>query len=218
LLPIIAKYISERRESNSNSFYAFLYKTIKDLISTQNTIELESSVIWSTITGLLPGDFVQNKKLSYESTDFGTLSQKGIVETLIQIFRAKHSKVRREKRKLIFDIDKLSRIGRAYELSIDVKISTTSSGVIDVTDVTHIGLDKHLIEQSSDVQLANSSILNDNNSKELEENNDDDINNKEIIIRKGKENHHMTGSCSLLVFFSSSLLLEYDQIPLCVKH
>jgi hypothetical protein len=215
LLPIITKYISERRESNSNSFYAFLYKTIKDLISTQNTIELESSVIWSTITGLLPGDFVQNKKLSYESTDFGTLSQKGIVETLIQIFRAKHSKVRREKRKLIFDIDKLSRIGRAYELSIDVKISTTSSGVIDVT---HIGLDKHLIEQSSDVQLANSSILNDNNSKELEENNDDDINNKEIIIRKGKENHHMTGSCSLLVFFSSSLLLEYDQIPLCVKH
>jgi transposase len=28
----------------------------------------------------------------------------------------------------------------------------------------------------------------------------------------------MTGSCSLLVFFSSSILLEYDQIPLCVKH
>ena len=28
----------------------------------------------------------------------------------------------------------------------------------------------------------------------------------------------MIGSCSLLVFFSSSILLEYDQIPLCVKH
>jgi hypothetical protein len=27
-----------------------------------------------------------------------------------------------------------------------------------------------------------------------------------------------TGSCSFLVFFSSSLILESDQIPLCVKH
>ena len=118
----------------------------------------------------MPGDTLPNKKLSYDSTEFGILSQKGIVETLIQIFGAKHSKDRRDKRKLIFDIAKLERIGKVYELSIDVKISTTSSGVTDVTDVTHIGLDKHLIEQSCDYQLANSNILNENNSKEIDTN------------------------------------------------
>jgi transposase len=31
-------------------------------------------------------------------------------------------------------------------------------------------------------------------------------------------NRFVKVSCLLLVFFSSSLLLEYDQIPLCVKH
>jgi hypothetical protein len=188
LLPIISKYISDRRESNCNSLYAFLYKVIKDLIKAQDTSELESNLIWNTITDLLPGDSIPNKKLSYESTEFGMLSQKGIVEILIQIFGAKHSKDRRDKSKLIFDIHKLSRVGRAYELSIDVKASTTSSAVTDVTDVTHIGLDKHFVEQSSEGQLDDSNILNDNNPKDIEENND---NNKEIIVRKGKEDQTM---------------------------
>src|SRR4030095_6147800 len=48
--------------------------------------------------------------------------------------------------------------------------------------MTHIGLDKHPIEQSSDGQLANSNTLNDNNCKEIEE-----INNNNKEIRTGKE-------------------------------
>ena len=189
LLPIISKYISYRRENNANSLYAFLYKVIKDLIKAQDTTEIESSLIWNIITDLLPGDYLLNKKLSYESAEFGTISQKGIVETMVQIFGAKHSKDRRDKRKLIFDLAKLDRMGRIYELSLDVKVSTTTSAVTDVTDVTHIGLDKHLIEQSSDGQLANSSILNDNNSKEIEEINN---NNKEIRAGKQEESRSIT--------------------------
>ena len=177
LLPIISKYISERRESNSNSFYAFLYKVIKDLIRAQDTTELESSLIWNTITDLLTGDSIPNKKLSYDSAEFGILSQKGIVETCIQIFGAKHSKDRKEKRKLIFDIAKLERIGKIYELSIDVRVNTTSSGVTDVTDVTHIGIDKYLTEHSVVNELSDSNIITGNKTKELEENND---NNKEL--------------------------------------
>jgi hypothetical protein len=73
LLPIISKYISDRRENNSNSSYAFLYKLIKDLIRTQDTPELESSLIWNTITDLLPGELMPNRKFSYESTDFDIL-------------------------------------------------------------------------------------------------------------------------------------------------
>lgn len=89
-----------------NSLYAFLYKVIKGLVRAQNTTELDSSLIWNTIIELLPGDPIQNKKLSYDSTEFGTLSQKRIVEILIQIFGAKHFKDRRDKCKLIFDINK----------------------------------------------------------------------------------------------------------------
>ena len=46
LLPIISKYVRQKRENNANSLSAFLYRTIKDLINAQNTTELESGLIW----------------------------------------------------------------------------------------------------------------------------------------------------------------------------
>jgi hypothetical protein len=114
-----------------------------DLIKAQKSIELESNLIWETIKDGLPGEAISNRKLSYDSADFGTISQKGVIETLIQVFGARQSPNRREKRKLIFDIDKLNRLGRIYNLSIEVKVGT---GVTDVTHVTDIGLDRYRIE------------------------------------------------------------------------
>ena len=58
LLPIISKYVRQKRESNANSLHAFLYRTIRDLISAQNTTELESGLIWNTITESLQGDTI----------------------------------------------------------------------------------------------------------------------------------------------------------------
>ncbi len=39
LLPIISKYVRQKRESNANSLHAFLYRTIRELISAQKTTE-----------------------------------------------------------------------------------------------------------------------------------------------------------------------------------
>jgi hypothetical protein len=156
LLPVISKYISQRRESNANTLHAFLFRTIKDLIKAQNTAELASSLIWETMTDVLAGSTIPNKPLSYESSEFGTISQKGIIETLIQVFGAKQSSNRKDKRKLIFDLAKLERLGRVFDLEIQVKVGTTTSQsmVTDTTDVTYIGLNKHLQEQSQNRKTA----------------------------------------------------------------
>jgi hypothetical protein len=143
LLPVISKYVSQKRENNANTLYAFLYRTITDLIRAKDTAELESSLIWDTIIDLLPGELISNKKLSYESSEFGTISQKGIIEILMQVFGASPSQSRREKRKLVFNMAKLERLGKVYDLSIEVKVGQS---VTDVTHVTDIGLDKHLGE------------------------------------------------------------------------
>jgi hypothetical protein len=143
LLPVISKYVSQKRENNANTLYAFLYRTITDLIRAKDTAELESSLIWDTIIDLLPGELISNKKLSYESSEFGTISQKGIIEILMQVFGASPSQSRREKRKLVFNMAKLERLGKVYNLSIEVKVGQS---VTDVTQVTDIGLDKHLGE------------------------------------------------------------------------
>ena len=141
LLPIVSKYVSQKREGNINTLYAFLYRTITDLIKAQDTTKLESSLIWNYIMEVLPGEEIPHKKLSYESSEFGTISQKGIIEIFMQVFGAQRSLNRREKRKLLFDMDKLERLGKVYNLSMEIKVGPS---ITDVTDVTDIGLDKHL--------------------------------------------------------------------------
>ena len=42
--------MNKRREANANTLHSFLYHIIIDLIKEQNTPELESALIWNTIT------------------------------------------------------------------------------------------------------------------------------------------------------------------------
>ena len=113
LLPVISKYVGQRRQSNANTLHAFLYGLIRDLIKAQDTYELESSVIWSTVKDILQGKEIPHKPQSFDSVEFGIISQKGIIETLVQVFGGKHSDNRREKRKLVFDEAKLQRLGKS---------------------------------------------------------------------------------------------------------
>ena len=55
LLPILSKYVRQKRENNANSLHAYLYKIVKDLIEAQKATEIESSLIWSTIKESLAG-------------------------------------------------------------------------------------------------------------------------------------------------------------------
>jgi hypothetical protein len=81
------------------------------LISAQNnTTKLESELIWNTITESLQGNAIQNKPQSYESVEFGILSQKDIIQILKDIFGAKKSKRHGEGRKLEFDEVKLKKL------------------------------------------------------------------------------------------------------------
>jgi hypothetical protein len=164
--------VSQKRESNANTLHAFLYRTITDLIKTQDSLELESSVIWNTITDSLAGEFIQNKPLSYESSDFGTMSQKEITQTLKDVFGAKPSKRHGSNRSLIFDKSKLERIGKIYDLSIEVKVTDKielregKEGNIGThgTLGTDVGLDKCLSTEMSPVEMAELQGNIDNNS------------------------------------------------------
>jgi hypothetical protein len=128
LLTIISKYVRQKRESNSNSLHAFLYRTIRELISAQNTTKLESGIIWNTITESLQGNAIHNKPQTYESVEFGHLSQKDIIQILKDIFGAKKSKRHGEGRKLEFDEVKLEKLGKIYDLDINVEVSKKDEG------------------------------------------------------------------------------------------
>jgi hypothetical protein len=153
LLPVISNYISQRRENNANTLHAFIYRTIKDLVQKQDSYELESSQIWNTIKDTLPGSPIPNRLQSYDSTEFGTISQKEIVQTLTEVFGAERSRDKTS-RKLVFDPSKLDRLDKVYDLDVEVKLVT------HMTHMTHVGLDKHLQEQPEDKEFAASEHKN----------------------------------------------------------
>ena len=207
LLPIISKYVRQRRESNANSLHAFLYRTIRELISAQNTTEPESGLIWNTITESLQGDTIHNKPQSYQSVEFGYLSQKDITQILKDIFGAKKSKRHGEGRKLEFDKVKLEKLGKIYDLDINVEVNkqeevegkkkekeVVAAAVGGGTHGTHSDLDGQPKEEQSEHDGTHGTLLgaeeSNTNIKEVkpdanqqQEGNDQSSNNNNNSIK-----------------------------------
>ena len=166
ILPIISKYVSQNRELNANTLHAFLYKTIKELIHIENNAELESNQIWDRIKANLQGDEIPNRPRSFQSVEFGEISQKGIVQILKDVFGATKSKRHGEGRKLVFDLKKLERLGKIYDLSIDIQVDEEKNGTHG-TYGTFIGLDRHIGGETSEEEIVNNFDKNKGNNKEI---------------------------------------------------
>jgi hypothetical protein len=121
LLPVVSRYVAQKREANYSTLYAFLYRAIKDLINDRQTSQLESGFIWEYIRSNLQGADVPGKALSYDTSEFGVLSQKEITQTFDHIFGAKVKKSH-GKKMLAFNISKLKRLGKIYDLSTEVRV------------------------------------------------------------------------------------------------
>jgi hypothetical protein len=166
LLPIISKYVSQKRERNADSFHAYLFKTITDLINVQQTHQLESRLIWTTITDSLPGDPIPSRPQSYQSSDYGEISQREVVQVLKDVFGATASRDCKS-RKLVFDADKLNHLGNIYKLDIDIQV-LEDTGIANGQSVTHVTLvtlpsiDKQIEEAAGkqDLQDSVSQTLN----------------------------------------------------------
>jgi hypothetical protein len=148
LLPVISNYVSRRRQTNANSFHAFLYKIVKELINVKESYELESSDIWLFVVSNLEGSPITGKPLSYDSSDFDIISQKMVTQILKDVFGAIPTKSHGSSRRLIFEPDKLKKIGSVYELDVDVKIAEEDDDIgtdrTVGTETGRAGLDKHL--------------------------------------------------------------------------
>lgn len=126
LLPVITNYVAQKREANDATFNSFLYKAIVDMISSLRTSVLPSRLVWDYITSNLEGTEIPGRNQSYETTEFGIISQREVTQTLVHVFGAKSKKVGGTKH-LAFDVAKLQRLGKVYDLSIKVEILEESS-------------------------------------------------------------------------------------------
>jgi len=169
LLPVISNYVKQKREANDSTFNAFLYKAIVEIIKEIKTSVVPSSVIWHYIMENLEATEIPGRNLSCETTEFGYLTQKDVTHTLIHVFGAKTKRVNGV-RSLAFDVAKLQRLGKIYDLAIEVQVikeeSSSEKSVPDLAVVTDIwngkGLEscsdheeiKHEIEPKKDVDIS----------------------------------------------------------------
>ena len=121
LLPVISNYVMQKREANDETFNAFLYRTITNVIRDQKTTTLPSSVIWNLIVSNLEGTEIPGRNLSCDTAEFGVISQKEVTETLKHVFGAKTKKTGGVKH-LECNNAKLQRVGKVSGLSVKVEI------------------------------------------------------------------------------------------------
>ena len=187
LLPVLTKYVNDKRSEKYNSYHAYLYKIVGILLDDdfkkrgQNIIQVKSYGVWSFLKNDLEGSEIQFRPLSYESAEFGTLSQKKVTQTLIDVLGAKPPNRHGNSRVLLFDKSKFDRQRKLYDLG-DIRIKEEKPGDAeengtDGTDETHSG----------DVSEDSNSSGNVGNEENDEENNKN-YEDKEI----GSNNNHDT--------------------------
>lgn len=156
LLPVISNYVKQKREANDSTFNAFLYKAIVEIIKEIKTSVVPSSVIWHYIMENLEATEIPGRNLSCETTEFGYLTQKDVTHTLIHVFGAKTKRVNGV-RSLSFDVAKIQRVGKIYDLAIEVQVikeeSSNKKSVPDLTVVTDRGNGKDLESYSDHEEI-----------------------------------------------------------------
>ena len=138
ILKVVSEYISKKRAASVNSLHAYLYRTMKEMMVSQNTMEFESSVIWQRIKDDLPGSEVKGKPMSYDTEDFGTLSQKKVIGILKDVFGAEPPRHTGTTKKLIFNKNKFDRLDSVYNLELEIKVGR------GLGEKNNVGLDKHI--------------------------------------------------------------------------
>ena len=170
----IIHFISERRERHLDTLNAYLYDLIKRLIKSKNSLELISSEIWNQLKDELVGKLIPNRPLSYVTERYGVTSQSKVTKTLIEVFGAKKSKHHGNLNKLIFNKEKLERVGMTYEVSIDIV-----NGILGIDgDDSKFGMDKFVENHNTSATSTVTNVSTENasaNNNEVSNLSPDDI-------------------------------------------
>src|SRR5688572_4919137 len=153
LLPVISKYVSDKRQKNTDSYHATLFKIVKDIVSTKG-FELDSMDIVNDILAELECEPIPARPQSFISREFGTLSIKSIIQTLKEVFGVKKGAGHGKSRKLIFDKEKLDKLAKLYEIDIKVEIKEE----MDALDASRGCIDTYSNETNEESERENSLI------------------------------------------------------------
>jgi hypothetical protein len=172
LLPVVSEFVRVKRTANADTLHAKL----SILIKSKQSIELSSIEIIQRIKEELEAEELPNKPQSFVTSEFGELSNKAIIQIMKDVFGAVKPKRHGDANKWIFNKSKLDKLGKIYELSLDIKVKNE-----DGIDGIDVGLDKHRSDNNIEPESSN-------NYNNLPENHEDSTQTNTEIQVKGFEN------------------------------
>ena len=75
----MVEFVVIKRRANADTFNAYLYKALSELIKSKDSIVLTSHDIVEKTKTDMDCDILSNKPQSFVSSEFGELSHKGII-------------------------------------------------------------------------------------------------------------------------------------------
>ena len=97
---------------SNNTLCIHLLNVVKGLLIKSSMTTASSSLIWKTVKASLEGYEIPGKPQSYQTLEFGVITQKQIVGILKNVFGAQVSGRHGSARRLVFDFAKLDRVVR----------------------------------------------------------------------------------------------------------
>ena len=102
-------------------------------------MEILTDDIWHLLISNTDAQEIRNKVLSYDFGELGILSQKDIVKTLVETFRAKKGRAGGSgKKTLVFNQAILDKLGKSYEIDIKINLKGKEEGQ------SRIGINRYL--------------------------------------------------------------------------
>jgi hypothetical protein len=135
----LVKLLAEKRERKSNTLEAKLYRIVSRLVK-ECGLALTPSNIWNTTREELEGEEVAGKSQSCYTTEHGMISQRQVVNILVDKFHAKRKRDEKN-RLLIFDQGILDRLQNVYEIAETIEI--VKADTHDANDAFSDGIDSY---------------------------------------------------------------------------
>lgn len=122
LLEVVSHFVNERRVTNNDTLISILYSIICNLVDSEGT-KLTCKKIWDSVKGGIEGSEIPYKPRSYETSEFGTISQQSILQLCRDNFNAKPPGSHGNERSLEFNKEVLDQLESKYTIK-PIKVGT----------------------------------------------------------------------------------------------
>jgi hypothetical protein len=152
---MLEHFLAVKKHRKESTIEVALYPIIINLVSEYGT-EIPASYVWDRITtGKVTGYYDERRPNEYQTADYGTIYRNSVTNVICDKFGAQ--RLHKEKGNvLIFDVDKLAKIGRSYDMETNIQLKLPMEARTERSEGSEgFRNEEGIIEQNPDIEFTN---------------------------------------------------------------